>query len=74
MLNITCNLNPLISPVITSPEFAFHTGTNCGPWDDLLQLFPLVVYLWFEGVFPLCGVLFLLLCGEIGVCCLLDAN
>ena len=39
----------MISPVITNPEFAFHTGTNCGP----CEVFLLDVYLWDDGVFPL---------------------
>src|SRR6266480_946473 len=34
VLNIICNLNPLISPLITNPEFAIHVGINCGPIDD----------------------------------------
>src|SRR5256714_10585800 len=31
---IICNLYPLMSPLITTPEFAIHKGVNCGPFDD----------------------------------------
>ena len=34
VLKIICNLIPLISPLITNPEFAIHEGVNCGPVDD----------------------------------------
>ena len=36
MLNIICNLNPLISPLITIPEFAIYKFVNCGPCDDVM--------------------------------------
>jgi len=46
-----------MSPLITIAAFAFHIGTICGPCEPCVLGRVL---------------LFLLLCGDIGVCCLLD--
>jgi len=40
----------LISPLITIPAFALHTGTNCGP----RELCSLLDRDWYEGALDIC--------------------
>ena len=77
VLNIICNLNPFISPLITNPEFAIHVGINCGPLDDglddtgvgILEITSLDPALCTHDGVVVLLLLLTLLCLDIGVCC-----